>query len=67
MFLNVSIKNSSFIRRLCYEKGILEVYIKDKSYKYNINDKCFIDFIFADSKGKFYNQNVKGKKLKSTM
>lgn len=63
MFEKIYIKGSSFINKICFENNEVEITMgSGKSYTYKIKTETFIEFLLSDSKGKFYNQNIKNKK-----
>lgn len=62
MFEKVSFKNSSFIKGAGYNDNQLTVRMNNREYTYPVNTETFIEFLFSESKGKFYNQNIKHKK-----
>lgn len=63
MFEKVFIKGSSFIKRIGFFDNEIVVSMNGKSYSYEGDRETFIDFLFSESKGKFYNSNIKKKKI----
>ena len=58
----VPVGNSSAIERIMFDKVRSQLYIKFKNsplYSYNIDEAIFEAFCQADSKGKFFHQNIK--------
>lgn len=53
---------SSFVHRICYDEGEAHVVVmlRDTYYAYcNVDQSTVEDWLNSDSKGRFYNQNVK--------
>lgn len=63
MFEKVFIKGSSFIKRIGFLDNEITVSMNGKTYTYEGDKNTFIEFLFSDSKGKFYNSNIKRKVL----
>lgn len=59
MFDKVTIKDSSFIKGCNYINGELELIFKSGIYKYNVAKENFIEFLFSNSKGSYYNKHIK--------
>lgn len=63
MFEKVYIKGSSFINKVGFNNKEMEVTMANgKVYNYTISNDIFIQFLFSESKGRFYNKSIKHKK-----
>ena len=64
MFEKIFVKNSSFIKRIGFGEGEVVIAMgSGKEYTYKIDTETFIEFLLSDSKGVFYNKNIKHKKI----
>lgn len=60
MFEKVTIKKSSFIKEIGFVDNIITVTMKNnKIYQYPATSTLFLNFLMSESKGKFYNLNLK--------
>jgi hypothetical protein len=55
--------NSSAIKAISYEidNGLFVLFQDGSEYIYNAPYKVFLDWIKAESKGRFFNMNIRGK------
>lgn len=52
--------DSSFVREIGFEEGVLEVVLENGTYSFcNVPESLYKDFLNARSKGSFFNEELK--------